>query len=115
MQEHREDNACDRTQKDHQRQDPGRTPTRPRTPAPDGSQTQAFKISFKGIATVPATFFHELLITANAALEKQERPEETIYLEHMPRAPQPADIKIAALTGRKIVRRAGIWVISKTE
>ena len=90
----------------------GRADARKLRPIMD-AEKEAFKISFKGITTIPITFFHELIHNADAALLHQERPTETIYLDHMPRAPRKADQKIAATAGREIVRRSSTWIIRK--
>ena len=78
------------------------------------AETDQLRISFKGMTAVPATFLHELLKTANQALERRSRPDQPVHLEHMPRAPQETDRKIARAAGRSVQRRADVWIIAKS-
>ena len=72
-------------------------------------------IDCRDIQAIPATFFHELLLTINEVLAEQGRNEAPVRLENVPYDPNSNHRKIAAHCGRVIERQETAWTLRRAK
>ena len=72
-------------------------------------------IDCRDIQAIPATFFHELLLTINDVLEEQGRAEAAVRLDNVPYAPNSNHRKIAAHCGRTLEPQETAWTLRRAQ